>query len=367
MPATATAALPVAWKPDWEDYRRRATAFWERRGLLVGSWGAPRTAVPHADVPDPGPGRDWEERHVGWQWRIRAEHRRLANSAFPLDALPAAFTCYGPGSLALFLGARPEFKDTVWFHPVTDDLAQLPTLRLDESNPWWRRTVEHLTAQVALADGNYLVGLPDLVENMDILSSLVGGDRLMFDLVERPELVAAKIMEVNQVWLAAMERLVPIVSDHRGGNAFGAFVLWGPGRTAKLQCDAAAMFSPRVFQRMIVPALTEQCRWLDYSLFHLDGTQAIGHLDHLLAIDELDAIEWTPQSGLEAGEHPRWWEMYRRIKAAGKCVQVMVHDPAGIPALLDAIGPEGVYLVNWLADEAAAERVARLVAPYGCR
>ena len=39
----------------------------------------------------------------------------------------------------------------------------------------------------------------------------------------------------------------------------------------------------------------EQCRWLDHSLYHLDGTQALHQLPALLAIEELDAIEWTPQ------------------------------------------------------------------------
>ena len=80
-----------------------------------------------------------------------------------------------------------------------------------------------------------------------------------------------------------------------------------------MQCDASAMFSSAMFDDFVVPALTEQCRWLDYSLYHLDGTQAMHHLDSLLAIEALDAIEWTPQAGIESGGHPRWYPLYKRI------------------------------------------------------
>ena len=45
-----------------------------------------------------------------------------------------------------------------------------------------------------------------------------------------------------------------------------------------------------------MPALSEQCQWLDNSMFHLDGSQCIVHLDALLEIDALDAIELRDES-----------------------------------------------------------------------
>ena len=44
-----------------------------------------------------------------------------------------------------------------------------------------------------------------------------------------------------------------------------------------------------MFRRFVVPALTEQCEWLDNSMYHLDGTQCIDKLDPLLAIEALAA------------------------------------------------------------------------------
>ena len=168
----------------------------------------------------------------------------------------------------------------------------------------------------AMARGKYLVTCPDLVENMDTLSSLRGAQTLCFDLVDRPEWVEEKIREINDVWFAAYQRIYDLIKLDDGSSAFGAFYIWGPGKIAKVQCDASAMFSPKMYRRFVLPALTAQCGWLDHSLYHLDGTQALIHLDALLEIAPLDAIEWTPQAGIETGGNKRWYALYRRILSA---------------------------------------------------
>lgn len=122
------------------------------------------------------------------------------------------------------------------------------------------------------------------------------------------------------------------------------------------------MISPAMFDEFVRPALAEQCEWLDHAMFHLDGTQAVPHLPSLLAIPGLDAIEFTPQAGLEGGGHERWWPLYRRILAAGKSVQVVAVKPAEVAPLLDAIGTRGVYLhVDGIADAATLRELETLV------
>ena len=221
-----------------------------------------------------------------------------------------------------------------------------------------------MRAGVETARGEYIVGCPDLVENMDTLASLRGAQTLCLDLVERPEWVAQKIWEINDVWVAAYQRIYDLIKLEDGSSAFGAFYIWGPGKVAKLQCDSSAMFSPGMYKRFVVPALTAQCGWLDHSLYHLDGTQAMLHLDALLAIEPLDAIEWTPQAGIETGGHKRWHDLYRRILGAGKSVQIVNVELDEVLPLLDAIGSKGVYLLIQFKHEREAEQVLKLVEPY---
>ncbi len=364
------AGLPApSWKSNWRETQDRFARWWRREGLLVGMWGsppargAPREAVPPA--PRPASLRD---QYCDAEYRATENHRYLAGNAFPAEIIPLAATDIGPGSLALFCGSEPGFApDTVWFHSCIEHEAEperLPPLRFDPAHPWWQVTEALIRANVARARGKYLVGCPDLIENLDTLSSLRGGQTVCLDLIERPAWVHAKLAEINQVWFEAYQRIYDLTRTEDGWSAFGAFYAVGPGKTAKLQNDISAMLSPAMFREFVVPSLSAQCEWLDCSLYHLDGTQAVCHLDALLGIEALDAIEWTPQAGIEGGGHRRWYDLYRRILAGGKCVQVVSIEPAEVLPLLDAIGRNGVYLLVHFRHEDEVHELLKEIGPY---
>jgi hypothetical protein len=257
----------------------------------------------------------------------------------------ANFTGWGPGCLATYLGSRPKFaEDTVWFFPREDEPELWPEFRFDPENRWWRLHEATLARLVRESGGRYLVGCPDLVENLDILCSLRDGQAIMMDMIEKPEWVSERIRQINDVWFAAYERIFDIIKADDGSCAYHAFGIWGDGKTAKLQCDASAMISEDMFDEFVVPALSEQAAWLDNTVYHLDGTQALRHLDSLLAIPGLDAIEWTPQASIEGGGDKRWHEVIRRILDAGKAVMTVHVAAADVIPLLDAVGPRGVFL-----------------------
>ena len=99
-------------------------------------------------------------------------------------------------------------------------------------------------------------------------------------------------------------------------------------------------------------------------MFHLDGHQCLCHLDALLSIDALDAIEWTTDPQVPTGGDPCWYGLYRRILDAGKSVQVPGVQREHIVPLLDAVGPKGMYIMTAFEGERSAEQALRLVEPY---
>jgi len=115
-----------------------------------------------------------------------------------------------------------------------------------------------------------------------------------------------------------------------------------------------------MFREFVQPALRQQCDWLDYAMYHLDGTQCICHLDALLEIPSLDAIEWTPQAGVEAGWHERWFPLYKRILDAGKSVQILDARVETMAPILRAIGSRGVYLLCKFSSSAEADQAGRI-------
>lgn len=358
-----------AWKPNWEETKKHFLDWWKHEGLVVGQlWGGPPADYPRAGVLKPAPVASIAESYTNADWRARESRFRLSQCAFPGDTLPFTITDLGPGVLATFLGSEPDFApDTVWYAPSFAEVEEpetLPPLRFDPENRWWKIVESTLLKAREVAGNDYLVGCPDLIENVDILAALRDPQTFLLDLIERPDWVRAKLQEVNQVWFEAYSRIYDIIKLADGSSAFWAFSLWGPGKTSKVQCDLSAMISPDMFGEIVVPALTEQVEWLDHSMYHLDGTQCICHLDHLLGIEALDAIEWTPQAGIETGGSPRWWPLYRRILDAGKSLQAIEVKPEDVIPLLDAIGGKGVYIGTYFESERQAEELLAKVEQF---
>ena len=360
--------MNLAWKPNWNESRQHHLDWWNHQGMVLNMWGAPLARQPHEVVAKPSASPIQDGYYADADYKSRFCHWDLSRKSFSGDLLPLADTSIGPGSLALFLGSRAGITpQTVWFHPIMEDVEDpetLPPLRFDPQNAWWQITEQTLRKSVALGRGKYMTGFPDLVENIDILASLRGAQTVLVDCLVRPEWVKAKIREINQVWFEAYDRLYDIAKLEDGSSAFWAFYIWGPGKTAKVQCDLSAMISPEMFRDLVVPALTEQCEWLDHSMFHLDGSQCMGHLDALLEIKALDAIEWTPEPTVPSGGSLHWRDLYRRILDAGKSVQLLGVKREEVIPMLDAIGGKGVNIMTTFETEKQAEELYQKVAPY---
>lgn len=368
-----TDAQTLAWKPDWPQARANLTRWWNRQGPAL-SLTAPRRQ-PIEPLPEPAAPSEMEARWTNPLFRCEMAEFDLSHTYFAAEAFPYFDTHIGPGSLGLFLGAKPGYDaHTVWYVPSISDPDTAPPLRFDPQNPrqfmhvqaqrCWEQHLGLIEIGLRRAKGRYLVGMPDLIENIDTLAALRDNEPLMMDLIERPAWVHARLQEINQAFFTAFDWIHDKIRGPEGGNAFSAFKIWGPGKTAKVQCDAACMLSPAMFREFVVPYLSAQCDWLDYSIFHLDGTNALQHLDTLLAIESLDAIEWTPQAGRPSGGAPIWYDLYRRIKRGGKSIQAVYVAPHEVIPLLDAVGPEGTFVMTWADDEEQAEQLAAQVQKY---
>ena len=360
--------MTCSWKANWPETRDAFVRWWRQESLILGTQSVQREGDPHEEVDNPPDKAALADTYTDSDWRARRNHSSLAHRDYPADALPISDLDIGPGSLALMLGSEPGFSpSTVWFEPY-DGPGGAPErpgrLAFDPQNAWCRVHEESLRRAAELGRGRYFAGCPDLVENIDIVSALRGPERMLLDLIEHPDWVLEKVDEINEAWFAAYDRIYDIIRDDEGGAAYRAFALWGPGKTAKVQCDACAMFSPEMFDRFVLPALTAQCEWLDYSMYHLDGHQCIIHLDSLLSIESLDAVEWTPDPRVPSGGSPDWYDMYRQILAAGKSVQAIGVSPEEVIPLLDAVGGAGMYIVLRSADRETIARLVRKVEPY---
>lgn len=348
-------------RQDWDQSRERFEAWWngsavDRVQLQVTS---PKKNVP-ADAPPPVAPESLEDRWFGIDYRLAAYEHALAHTHYAGDAFPYIDTHIGPGTMSLYLGAKPELQpNTVWYGKCWDDITTAPEPAVDENNQYWKFSQEFARRAVEQLKGRALVSFPDLIENLDTLSSLLGNDELLFDLIDAPEHVHRLQRPLVDVYMHYHAGLYDIIADETGGSCFSAFQTWAPGTVAKLQCDFSAMIGPKMFEEFVAPYLADQCSRLGYTVYHLDGECALQHLDILLSIKDLNAIQWTPGAGKPNAADACYHWLWKKVRAAGKSCMVRSATPDQARALVETFGPEGLDITIGMPTQDEADELVR--------
>jgi hypothetical protein len=328
---------------DWQRIERDWSAWW------AGELKRPLVMV---EVLEPPPGEDWptvQEMTTNFGMDVPAEqviahyHKRLAGSRFFGDAFPRWWARSGAGIGAGFLGSPVQATpETVWFDPLPQAVQpdfQLSDLKLvfDPDNPWWQRVQDLTRAAVRRWSSQVCVGFTDIGGNLDILASLIGSQRLIFELMDNPGQVLRLTGQISELWLAYYEAQYDLVRQTgRGSSPWAA--IWSPGRCYMFQSDFAYMISPKMFEKFVLPDLTRLCAAVDHGFYHLDGKGQIPHLNVLLGMERLRGIQWIPGDGQPPPED--WPEVLERIRSASKLCQLYV-TPDGARKIIREHGGEG--------------------------
>ncbi len=355
------------WKDNWLESKENYARWWKRSGLVVSNWGSriplDRELFPAAD---PGEPASLEQKYADPDWIALKENAKMARSLYPMDMIPIAFPDIGTVSLAPMLGAEPDFGESnIWyrhdsgFGPENDR-----PLVFDPENRWWKIISESARRVKETGGPNYFTGLPAVCPNLDALAEIRGTENLMMDLILAPDWVKAKLEEIHTAFLQAFGGLYDIIKEEDGSSVMGYFMTWSPGRVCLAQCDTVAMISADMFEEFVIPPLEKQCAAQDNTIYHVDGPMALKSVDALLKVEGIDAIEYTPGPNVPGGGDPHWFDLYRRIKEAGKSVQVVEVEPAELAPLLEAIGTEGTFVQVKCFDEETLKGVEETVRKY---
>lgn len=117
--------------------------------------------------------------------------------------------------------------------------------------------------------------------------------------------------------------------------------IWSEAPATDLQCDFSCMISPAMFDDLFLPPLRQQTEWVGRTVYHLDGPNAIRHLDSLLLLPRLSGIQWVPGAG--ARPMSEWLELLKRILDAGKLLYISC-EPNEVEILLKSLPHRGLLL-----------------------
>jgi len=348
----AQSSHKLAFKPDLEEAAKRWEAYYageiiDRPVVCVT---APR------DGCTPGPALTYRERAFGDIDELITRTLASAEATFwGGEAIPAFMPSFGPDEVAVFCGATLHWAedsgDTNWSEPCIEDWEQALPLRLHDEHPLWQRMLEYYRRAAERMAGKMLLSPPDLHTNMDLLAALRGPQRLCLDLLERPEVIDRAMADARAIFPVLWEAVSRAGRMREHGYCHVFYSMEG---AAILQCDFSCMISPAMFRRWVLPALEEEAEIVKHAIYHWDGPGALVHMNDLLASKGLHTLSYVPGAG--RGDPVNYIELYQRIQAGGKAVQVW-GTPEECKVMHRELRPEKTLYCTSTRTQAEAEQL----------
>lgn len=327
---------------------RQYEAFWDRADagratFYITRWdGAPGYAAPK-DL-----NQQWED--VGF--RVGQAVYNVSHTVYEADAFPSTFVNFGPGCLSACIGGGYRLApQTIWFGEaplLIGDWDNAPAPALDEDSAMYRM-IDAMTDGLLEHADKTVTSVTDIGGTYDVVASLRGTQNLLYDMYDHPDEVKTLRGQVATIWKAYYLRCSSRLIARQGGMS-SWMPIWSEKTYYPLQCDYCAMISPKMFGEFILPDLRYQTEYLERSIYHLDGPGELPHVDQLLSLPRLNAIQWTSGDGNPRIDDPCWFDLYRRIQKAGKGLVLLGVDPKNVEDLFRHISQRGVFLASWTRD-----------------
>ena len=270
------------------------------------------------------------------------------------ESMPIFSADLCPDQYAAFYGAEIVARDgdiTTWIDKnIANTLDELD-LTLDRNAPALRQLEDFIRTATEMANGNFLVALPDAHSNMDTLSALLSPMNLCYEVMDSPALLQEKLQQINDKY-ATLYDIFYEAGRMKENGTVNWIPIWCRERSAAIECDFSCMISPRDGRKYLIPSIEKELETLDHAIYHLDGEMALCHFDDILAIDRLDGIQWVPGAG-----KPRtieYMDLLKKIQKTGK--SLWIYDWSAEEILADRqLDPDLTIFSLGLPSEAAAE------------
>jgi hypothetical protein len=354
--------LTLSTKPDAEEALQRVAAWFE--GELLDRPPV-RFSAHNADFSGAHAlqGRAWPDLKARWfdaEFQVEFFREAIRGRKFYGETFPVFWPNLGPNVYAAFHGCELEFGEvTSWIqHPVSgpEDLAKL---RFSRDNEYFRGIEELTRAALEVCGDEFLVGYTDLHGSLDCLADWRNPQELCIDLMDDPDFVRDMLALANANFLPVYDHF-----DARLKAAGQLSVTWmgipSRGKMHIPSCDFSTLISTDYFREFFLPSMLTEVRHMTHNIFHLDGKGLLRHLDTLLEVPEIHAIQWVQGVG---DDQPilQWLPVIHKIQAAGKGVIVDL-QPSELDDFMAVTRPEGIFLCLAAAEEnqpALLEKIKR--------
>jgi hypothetical protein len=350
--------MPIEQLPDWEQRLARQDAFWQCEIIdrpVVNMW----LAKPNPEYPWPAE-KNWptiKDRWMDTEYFTACAVAGVMNTDFVGDALPNAYPNLGPEVFSAYFGCELDYSETTaWAIPNLHDWSEVGKIKFSTDNFYYQKVMERTDALLEAGKGKFYVGITDMHAGADCLAAFRDPLQLNIDMIEAVDEVKALLRYTNDVYFQVMDTYY-----EKFDAAQGAFSSW-PGIVSTKRWyvpsnDFSCMVSKAMFDDVFLPGIIEECRHMEANVYHLDGPDALRHLDSLLAIKELNAIQWVYGAG--KGRASDWLPVYKKCQAAGKGLQINL-ELDEIDLFMQELRPQGLWLaIHGVPDRDTADAILK--------
>jgi hypothetical protein len=349
----------LKYKEDWPEAKERYRAWWS--GEYIGRCGLFVTGAREGveQAPLPVAPEDPECRWTDLDYMAAVHQYGIERTYFGGEGFPSFYPGYpGHTTMPAFLGCKVVLDhQTGWFEPfLTGEEWRLADIVLDKTSRWWKFTLAQLERMTKESLGKSLPSMGDIGWSGDTLAGIRGTDRLLVDVIERPELVRETEDYLMDMWFEVYDLFYGILREATDGGSQGWFPLWAPGKFFAVQNDFSYMISPAMFREIFLPGIRRQTEFLDYSVYHVDGVEAFAHVPALCELPKLQAIQILPGAGKPSPLH--YADVLRYVQSKGKNLHITIPCDEVEPAL-KMLSAKGLFIHTSCGREGEARELVR--------
>lgn len=289
----------------------------------------------------------WKQRWFDTETVVEKFVRSIENKQFLAETFPVYWPNIGPDVYASFYGCELEYDEvTSWSHPIIKTWDDIEKIRLDMNNEYFIKINELTDYALKRSEGQFLVGYTDLHPGIDCVLAWRGMEQLCYDMIEAPN----KVKEMLNLASKDFVKLFNFFDDKLKKNG-QLSVTWMEipsfGKCHIPSADFAAVMSPTQFNEFVLPVIQNEVNHTNHNIFHLDGKGVARHIDAILNVPEIQAIQWVQGVGDDA-PIMQWLPLIKKIQDKSKAVMVGLKKEE-LEEFIGQMSPEGLFL--WIAED----------------
>jgi hypothetical protein len=272
------------------------------------------------------------------------------------ETFPMYFPNLGPNFFAaVLMNCDLEFGEvTSWCEPHVFEEADLDKIYFHPESEYYQKMIEMMEYALERCDNRFMVGYTDMHPSLDGAAALRGTQDLCMDLYDDIDFIKALTEKCFEPFFPMMDTFHEMLKTKKQLS-----VTWMNIPSYESMhipsCDLGALISKEFFNEISLPYIKKEVKHFRHNIFHLDGPAVANHVDELLKIDEIQAIQWVQGVGLDK-PIMQWVPFIKKMQDAGKSVIVDLTTQE-LEGFLSVMDPKGIYLSMPEKDEAVQKQI----------